>query len=146
MSQVRVMTWNLENLFLPGQDGGPDSEAAFQAKLAALAAVIDQVAPDLAAVQEVGPDPALARLQARLTHQLPHAAIGDPDDRQIRVAILSAHPLADIATARVNLSEADSFGNHCVVAVSCFGSLIQTAVGSAGGVGGLRTKRSGCPA
>jgi hypothetical protein len=51
-----------------------------------------------------------------------------------------------VAPARVNLSEADSFGNHCVVAVSSFGSLIQTAVGSAGGVGGLRTKRSGCPA
>lgn len=50
----------------------------------------------MAAVQQVGPDPALARLQKRLDHQLPHAATGDPDDRQIRVAILSAHPLADI--------------------------------------------------
>jgi hypothetical protein len=49
-------------------------------------------------------------------------------------------------SARVNLSEADVFGNHCVVAVSSFGSLIQTAVGSAGGSGGLRTKRSGCSA
>jgi hypothetical protein len=46
--------------------------------------------------------------------------------------------------ARVNLSEAGSFANHCVVAVSSFGSLIHTAVGSAGGSGGLRTKRSGC--
>jgi endonuclease/exonuclease/phosphatase family metal-dependent hydrolase len=71
MSRVRVMTWNLENLFLPGQDGGPTSEAAFQEKLTSLAAVIDQVAPDVAAVQEVGPAPALARLQDRLTHQLP---------------------------------------------------------------------------
>jgi len=48
--------------------------------------------------------------------------------------------------ARVNLSEADSFANHCVVAVSSLGSLIQTAVGSAGGSGGFRTKRSGCSA
>jgi putative transposase len=48
-----------------------------------------------------------------------------------------------IDAARVNLSEADSLGNHCVVAASSFGSLIQTAVGSAGGSGGLRTKRSG---
>ncbi len=39
--------------------------------------------------------------------------------------------------ARVNLSEADSFGNHCVVVVPSFGSLIQTAVGSAGGWGGF---------
>jgi hypothetical protein len=51
-----------------------------------------------------------------------------------------------IAPARVNLSEADSFANHCVVAVSSLGSLIHTAVGSAGGWGGLRTKRSGCSA
>ncbi len=46
--------------------------------------------------------------------------------------------------APVNLSEAESFGNHCVVVGSSFGSLIHTAVGSAGGWGGLRTKRSGC--
>jgi hypothetical protein len=100
MSHVRVLNWNLENLFLPGQDGGPTTEAAFQDKLTSLAAVIDQVAPDVAAVQEIGPDPALARLQARLSHQLPHAATGDPDDRQIRVAILSAHPLANITKIR----------------------------------------------
>jgi endonuclease/exonuclease/phosphatase family metal-dependent hydrolase len=98
MGRVQVMTWNLENLFLPGQDGGPDSEVAFEAKLASLAAVIDQVAPDVAAVQEVGPDPVLARLQATLNHQLPHAATGDPDDRGIRVALLSAHPLAEVTT------------------------------------------------
>jgi hypothetical protein len=48
-----------------------------------------------------------------------------------------------VDAARVNFSEADSFGNYCVVAVSCFGSLIQTAVGRAGGAGGLRTNRSG---
>jgi hypothetical protein len=48
--------------------------------------------------------------------------------------------------ARVNLPEARSYGNHCVVAVSSLGWLIQTAVGSAGGSGGLWTKRSGCSA
>ena len=47
-----------------------------------------------------------------------------------------------LATARVNLCEADLFVNHCVV-VSSLGSLIQATVGSAGGVGGLRTNRSG---
>jgi transposase-like protein len=45
--------------------------------------------------------------------------------------------------ARVNLFEAGFFGNHCVVGVSSMGSLIQTTVGSAGGWGGLWTKRSG---
>jgi hypothetical protein len=47
-------------------------------------------------------------------------------------------------TARVNFSEAEFLGNYCVVAVSSFGWLIHTTVGSAGGSGGLRTKRSGC--
>jgi hypothetical protein len=78
MCQVRLMTWNLGEPLLPGQDGSPDTEAAFQAKLASLAAVIDQVTPDIAAVQEIGPDLALARLQERLTHQLPHAATAIP--------------------------------------------------------------------
>jgi hypothetical protein len=49
-----------------------------------------------------------------------------------------------VGPARVNLSEAVFLGNHCVVAVSSFGWLIHTAVGRAGGSGGLRTKRSGC--
>jgi hypothetical protein len=48
-----------------------------------------------------------------------------------------------IDAALVNLCEAGLVGNHCVVAVSSCGWLIHTAVGSAGGVGGLRTKRSG---
>jgi hypothetical protein len=58
--------------------------------------VIDQAAPDVAALQEVGPDDVLARLQAALTHPLPHAATGDPHDRGIRVALLSARPLAGV--------------------------------------------------
>jgi hypothetical protein len=51
-----------------------------------------------------------------------------------------------LGAARVNLPEELSYGNHCVVAVSSFGWVIHTAVGSVGGVGGLRTKRSGCSA
>ena len=51
-----------------------------------------------------------------------------------------------VLPACVNLSEACPWGNHCVVVVFSLGSLIQTAVGSAGGWGGLRTKRSGCSA
>jgi hypothetical protein len=33
--------------------------------------------------------------------------------------------------------------NHCAEGLTSSGLLIHTAVGSAGGVGGLRTKRSG---
>jgi endonuclease/exonuclease/phosphatase family metal-dependent hydrolase len=96
MSRIRVMTWNVQNLFLPSHDDGPDTEQAFQRKLASLAGVIDQVAPDVAALQEIGPDDVLARLQAALTHQLPHAAVGDPDGRGIRVALLSTRPLGGV--------------------------------------------------
>jgi endonuclease/exonuclease/phosphatase family metal-dependent hydrolase len=100
MGRMRLMTWNVENLFLPSQEGGPDSDEAFDRKLTSLAAVIDQAAPDVAALQEVGSAEALARLQARLTHQLPHAALGEPDDRGIRVALISGHPLAGIGQTR----------------------------------------------
>jgi predicted extracellular nuclease len=71
MSRLRVMTWNVQNLFLPSHDDGPDTEEAFTRKLVSLARLIDQVAPDVAALQEIGPDDVLARLQATLTHQLP---------------------------------------------------------------------------
>src|SRR4029450_774741 len=45
--------------------------------------------------------------------------------------------------ARVNVSEACLSENQCVVAVSSFGSVIPTAEGSPGGVGGVATKTSG---
>jgi len=34
-------------MFLPGQDAGPDTGAAFERKVASLAAVIDEQAPDV---------------------------------------------------------------------------------------------------
>lgn len=96
MVLVRVMTWNVENLFLPKQDSGPETAAAFARKVASLATVIDQQAPDVLALQEVGPDDVLDRL----THQLLHAAVGDPDGRGIRVALLATRPLASPARIR----------------------------------------------
>jgi hypothetical protein len=54
--------------------------------------------------------------------------------------------VASIPPARVNACEADSFWNHCAVAITSFGSLIHATAGSFGGSGGLRTKRSGCAA
>jgi hypothetical protein len=48
------MTWNLENLFRPGTEAGPDSTAIYEAKLEGLAAKINQQAPDALSVQEVG--------------------------------------------------------------------------------------------
>ena len=94
MAALTVMTWNVQNLFLPGDEAGPEGQAAFEQKIASLAAVIDRAGPDVLALQEVGPNGALDRLQAALANPMPHAAEGQPDERGIRVAILSAHPFA----------------------------------------------------
>ena len=50
---ITVATWNLENLFRPG-DARPESATTYQAKLKALAETIMELAPDVLAVQEVG--------------------------------------------------------------------------------------------
>jgi hypothetical protein len=42
--------WNVENLFRPGADGGPDSQTVYEDKLGSLAGTIDAHAPDLIAL------------------------------------------------------------------------------------------------
>jgi endonuclease/exonuclease/phosphatase family metal-dependent hydrolase len=86
------MTWNVQNLFLPAHEDGPDDLATFQHKLASLGGLIDQEQPDVLALQEVGPEGALAELQSALSHSMPHAVEGQPDRRGIRVAFLSSLP------------------------------------------------------
>ena len=92
MTAFTVMTWNVQNLFLPSHDDGPDDQAVFQQKIDSLTAVIDQQRPHVLALQEVGPDGALHFLQNALTHSMPHAIEGLPDRRGIRVAFLSTEP------------------------------------------------------
>ena len=102
MTAFKVMNWNVENLFLP-DPSKPESQQAFQDKLAKLAAEIDKEQPDVLALQEIGPKGALAALQKALSHAMPHAAEGDPEagsepNRAIRVAILSTRPLKAVRT------------------------------------------------
>ena len=40
---VRIGTWNVENLFRPGEQDGPSSQAAYEAKLDALAGTIKAI-------------------------------------------------------------------------------------------------------
>lgn len=54
VTALTATTWNVRNLFPPTTSGGPDADA-YQAKLAALAGLIDGVAPDVLAVQEIEP-------------------------------------------------------------------------------------------
>ena len=62
MAELTVMTWNVQNLLPVGHAYGPKTPAEYQAKLVALAEVIDAAGPDVLALQEVGPLEVLADL------------------------------------------------------------------------------------
>lgn len=70
-------------------------QAQFAAKLESLRAVIDAQQPHVLALQEVGSESALGKLQAALEHKLPHRAVAEPDERGIRVAIITRRVLHD---------------------------------------------------
>ncbi|WP_328870602.1 endonuclease/exonuclease/phosphatase family protein [Streptomyces sp. NBC_00287] len=90
-------TWNLENLFLPGGPSGPKDKAAYETKLAALAAVITELHPTLLGVQEVG-DPAALRDLVEMVGGDWHTALSShPDGREIRVGFISRVPLRVLA-------------------------------------------------
>ncbi len=82
-------TWNLENLYRPGGPYGPRDKAAYETKLAALAAVITELDPTLLGVQEVGDPEALEDLAGMLGGRWHVTVSRHPDDRGIRVGFLS---------------------------------------------------------
>ncbi len=84
-----VGTWNLENLYRPGGDFGPTTEAAYNEKLTSLAATITRLGPDVLAVQEVGQREALADLVERLEGPWTTVLSDHPDARGIRVGFIS---------------------------------------------------------
>ncbi len=87
-------TWNLENLFLPGRPSGPKDKAAYETKLASLAAVITELDPTLLGVQEVGDVAALRDLLGMVGGDWHTAVSEHPDGREIRVGFISRVPLA----------------------------------------------------
>lgn len=91
---VRIGTRNLENLFRPGVDFGPRDDAVYRQKLDGLAARIDQMAPDLLGVEEVGSADALNDLVALLSGEW-HVELSQHFDAHhpIRVGFLSRKPL-----------------------------------------------------
>ncbi|MGW0335102.1 endonuclease/exonuclease/phosphatase family protein [Streptomyces sp. NPDC003011] len=108
-------TWNLENLYRPGGPFGPADKAAYEAKLAALAAVITELDPALLGVQEVGEPGALRDLAGMLDGDWHLALSRRPDGRGIRVGFLGRTPfevLADTSAfpAKVRPVQADDAG------------------------------------
>ncbi|MEV0120073.1 endonuclease/exonuclease/phosphatase family protein [Streptomyces sp. NPDC050703] len=89
-----IGTWNLENLYRPGGPFGPRDKAAYEAKLASLAATVGALRPSVLGVQEVGDADALEDL-AGLLEGTWHITLSEhPDDRGIRVGFLSSLPLS----------------------------------------------------
>jgi predicted extracellular nuclease len=82
-------TWNLENLYRPGGPFGPKDKAAYETKLAALAAVITELDPVLLGVQEIGEPEALQDLAGMLGGEWHVTLSAHPDGRGIRVGFLS---------------------------------------------------------
>jgi endonuclease/exonuclease/phosphatase family metal-dependent hydrolase len=97
---LTIATWNLENLFSPGTEYGPPDQATHEKKLASLAALIGQIAPDVLAVQEVGDEPAFEDLLSVLGGDWQAKLSPDADDRGIRVAFLSKLPFEDTERIR----------------------------------------------
>ncbi|WP_105973921.1 endonuclease/exonuclease/phosphatase family protein [Streptomyces geranii] len=96
-----VATWNLENLYRPGGPFGPKDRTAYEAKLAALAAVITELDPTLLAVQEVGDVEALHDLVGLLGDGWGVATSRLPDSRGIRVGFLGRVPFEVVADTNV---------------------------------------------
>ncbi|GAA1001915.1 hypothetical protein GCM10009555_107310 [Acrocarpospora macrocephala] len=90
---VVVGTWNLENLYRAGGEFGPRDEAAYEAKLKALAGTITQIGPDVLGVQEVGEPEALLDLVGLLEGEWHVELSQHPDARGIRVGFISRLPL-----------------------------------------------------
>ncbi len=92
---VTIGTWNLDNLFRPGEGSGPDSSTEYEKKLDSLAETITNLGPDVLAVQEVGDPAALEDLAGRLQGTW-RTALADPDGRGIRVGFLSQSALTKV--------------------------------------------------
>ncbi|GGQ43081.1 endonuclease/exonuclease/phosphatase family protein [Streptomyces asoensis] len=107
-----IGTWNLENLYRPwgsprsgeaesgGGPFGPKDEAAYEAKLAALADVVTALAPDVLGVQEVGEPEALSDLLEAVGGTWYAALSAHPDGRGIRVGVISRTPVEVLADTR----------------------------------------------
>ena len=72
MPVFKVMTWNVENLFRLAPGAGQPDQQRFQQKVQLLANVINELAADVVALQEIGGLEPLDDLQQALGAVYPH--------------------------------------------------------------------------
>ena len=96
MVKLKVMSWNLENLFSFGHPTAPKTVREYQQKLESLAKVILGLEPDILAVQEVGDVEAFEELIALLQDRYSYVRLSNfPDVRGIRVGFLAKLAIAE---------------------------------------------------
>lgn len=89
-----VGTWNLENLFRPGGEFGPDDEARFRVKVQGIAEVVASSGVDVLGVQEVGNPDALSEVADLLGPEWQIATSRHfQSEHAIRVGFLSRLPV-----------------------------------------------------
>jgi endonuclease/exonuclease/phosphatase family metal-dependent hydrolase len=94
MTAFKVMTWNVENLYEPGTEYGPDTVEEYQQKLKSLTDLILFLDPDVLAVQEVGSPVAFQDFIDAMPGCYPDCRLSShPDPRGIRVGFLSKFPI-----------------------------------------------------
>jgi hypothetical protein len=76
----RVMTWNVENVFRPGGDAGPEAEQTYRAKLDLLRRTIDHLEPEVIAFQEIGSEETFQDLQQALGAEFAHRRLSAFED------------------------------------------------------------------
>jgi endonuclease/exonuclease/phosphatase family metal-dependent hydrolase len=116
---IKVMTWNVENLFRPPTGAAAADTDRFRRKLTLLANTIAGLDPDVVALQELGGDEPLGDLQEALGVRYPHRRFSAfPDRRGIGVGFLSRLPIDDSedivqlpAGPALDVSDLDETGN-----------------------------------
>lgn len=93
-TMLTVLTWNADNFFRPGRTATIVEHEQYKARLNFIGILVRQEAPDAVVLQEVGGMETLDDLK-RACRDYPHLDLSSfPDDRGIRVAILSKAPLS----------------------------------------------------
>jgi predicted extracellular nuclease len=115
---VRVLTWNVRNLYNDVKDS-PELAVAdelvlsteqYQSKLADIATVLDALAPDIAVLQEVENQNVVSDLGQRLPAHVHRYITQGNDPRGIDIALLSRHPIDQVVSHKAESFSSSASG------------------------------------